>query len=1048
MAVCWAADGMGGTILKAAQKEFYISALLAVLPYSILRAAVCEDDGVGENRMKRFVCLALLLTMLAASVCALAAGSTVTALEGAAGGLYENVAFSDGFYGYCIDASKHGAAQSDVFDVADTSAATSNKDGTDISQKLKVLFYHCFEDIFAKQSDGTYQIKDSLLENQILGIIYNYSDGYYYWHALKNKAEAYTGPAIPDEGATKTLANGDTVRFTFKVFLPRNGEDTHQTFFAYKVEIVPEDVAETYIVKFNPNGGSGAMDDQEFTQDEAQKLTANAFSRTGHTFEGWNTRADGMGTAYADEQSVTVSGDMELYAQWKPETYEITYALDGGEITGSYPENYTYGEGATLPENVERDGYTFLGWYDEDGNKVERIDGDETGDKTYTARWEEKRYDVIIVPSANGDITAEPDNGAQNDRITVTVTPDDGYELDELYVGGEKVDVNEDGTYTFQMPDEDVEIRATFKKIIYTVTVTDDGHGHGTATPSSGESGTEVTLTATPNEGYQFKEWQVISGGVTIEGNKLTIEDEDVVVKAIFEEIPKPVYTVTVTDDGHGTGTAIPGSGESGTEVTLTATPNEGYQFKEWQVISGDVTIEGNKLTIEDEDVVVKAIFEEIPKPVYTVTVTDDGHGHGTATPNGGESGTEVTLTATPNEGYQFKEWQVISGGVTNEGNKLTIEDEDVVVKAIFEEIPKPVYTVTVTDDGHGTGTAIPGSGESGTEVTLTATPNEGYQFKEWQVISGDVTIDGNKLTIEDEDVVVKAVFEEIPKPVYTVTVTDDGHGHGIATPSSGESGTEVTLTATPNEGYQFKEWQVISGNVTIEGNKLTIEDEDVVVKAIFEEIPPTVYTVHFDANGGSGTMEDQPFEAGVEQTLNHNTFFREGYTFAGWNTEADGSGTAVEDGASIQITGNGTLYAQWTVNPPVNPLRIVQQPVNQTVFPGQTATFSVVAQGDGLTYQWYVDYNDGHGLQELEGADDPVYVTSVVQPGNDGYVYVCIVTDVYGNTVSSEAAVLHVAAMPALPTTGDSSSAALYLAMGMLSILGLALLRRKADHR
>ena len=150
MAVCWAADGMGGTILKAAQKEFYISALLAVLPYSILRAAVCEDDGVGENRMKRFVCLALLLTMLAASVCALAAGSTVTALEGAAGGLYENVAFSDGFYGYCIDASKHGAAQSDVFDVADTSAATSNKDGTDISQKLKVLFYHCFEDIFAK----------------------------------------------------------------------------------------------------------------------------------------------------------------------------------------------------------------------------------------------------------------------------------------------------------------------------------------------------------------------------------------------------------------------------------------------------------------------------------------------------------------------------------------------------------------------------------------------------------------------------------------------------------------------------------------------------------------------------------------------------------------------------------------------------------------------------------------------------------------------------------------------------------------------------------
>ncbi|MBQ7656576.1 MAG: hypothetical protein IJS41_08725 [Clostridia bacterium] len=54
-------------------------------------------------------------------------------------------------------------------------------------------------------------------------------------------------------------------------------------------------------------------------------------------------------------------------------------------------------------------------------------------------------------------------------------------------------------------------------------------------------TGTEVTLTNTPAEGYQFKEWQVISDGVTIKDNKFTIGTANVEVKAIFEETAEPV---------------------------------------------------------------------------------------------------------------------------------------------------------------------------------------------------------------------------------------------------------------------------------------------------------------------------------------------------------------------------------------------------------------------------------------------------------------------------------------------------------------------------
>ena len=70
-------------------------------------------------------------------------------------------------------------------------------------------------------------------------------------------------------------------------------------------------------------------------------------------------------------------------------------------------------------------------------------------------------------------------------------------------------------------------------------------------------------------------------------------------------------YAVTVTTDGNGTASADPSTAVAGTEITLSAAPNAGYHFKEWQVVSGDVTIENDKFTMPDGNVEVKAIFEK-----------------------------------------------------------------------------------------------------------------------------------------------------------------------------------------------------------------------------------------------------------------------------------------------------------------------------------------------------------------------------------------------------------------------------------------------------
>lgn len=85
----------------------------------------------------------------------------------------------------------------------------------------------------------------------------------------------------------------------------------------------------TYTLKYDANGGSGTMSNQKCTYDVSQALMANTFKRDGYTFKGWNTKADGTGTAYSDKQSIKNITDKDgtvvtLYAQWQINTYDLT----------------------------------------------------------------------------------------------------------------------------------------------------------------------------------------------------------------------------------------------------------------------------------------------------------------------------------------------------------------------------------------------------------------------------------------------------------------------------------------------------------------------------------------------------------------------------------------------------------------------------------------------------------------------------------------------------------------------------------------------------
>lgn len=101
----------------------------------------------------------------------------------------------------------------------------------------------------------------------------------------------------------------------------------------------------SYTVKFYANDGTQTSTDEDFKYDEQKPLTANGFTRTGYTFTGWNTQADGKGTSYVNNASVqklsAIDGDtFSLYAQWKINQYTVTFDTAGGSAVPQRTVDY------------------------------------------------------------------------------------------------------------------------------------------------------------------------------------------------------------------------------------------------------------------------------------------------------------------------------------------------------------------------------------------------------------------------------------------------------------------------------------------------------------------------------------------------------------------------------------------------------------------------------------------------------------------------------------------------------------------------------------
>ena len=394
--------------------------------------------------------------------------------------------------------------------------------------------------------------------------------------------------------------------------------------------------------------------------------------------------------------------------------------------------------------------------------------------------WLNGAEDVTIWSTYPAIVTNGTGGGDYKAGAIVTITADAppvGKEFDKWTSSDDVAfdDANSAET-TFVMPAGPVTVSATYKLTLYTVTV-----NNGTSDKLTAALGATVQITAdAPPDGQKFENWtssDVTFGDANSPSTTFTMIAGNVTVKANYVSLQAGEYSITVQNDGHGTANADVTSSEAGEVITLTAVPSEGYEFDEWQIVSGSVTFADKNnanttFVMPAGPVTVSATCKLV---FYTVTVNN-----GTSDTPTAALGATVQITAdAPPDGQKFENWtssDVTFGDANSTSTTFTMIAGNVTVKANYVSLPDGEYLITVQNDGNGTASADVTSSEAGEVITLTAVPSDGYKFKEWQIVSGSVTFaDKNNanttFTMTDGNVTVKAVFE--------TTASSGGDGGG-----------------------------------------------------------------------------------------------------------------------------------------------------------------------------------------------------------------------------------------------------------------------------
>jgi hypothetical protein len=583
-------------------------------------------------------------------------------------------------------------------------------------------------------------------------------------------------------------------------------------------------------------------------------------------------------------------------------------------------------------------------------------------------------HNVVNIPAfEGGSVSANVTSAKTGAAVTLTVSPAAGYAVKAgtltVTAAGGAVAVSGSGTtYTFTMPGSAVTVGVEFEVLpegFYTITVNPVTGGTVSANKANAKAGDTVVLAVTASTGYVLKAGtvKVNDGAVTVSGSGAAYSFEmpagHVTVSAEFEvQKAAPVeYTVSVTAPEHGKISASPAKAAAGTTITLTVTPEEGYQLQAGSLKANDtaVTVSGTSYTfvMPAAAVTVTGAFEALPPGEYTVLIDKEGEGTIEADVSKATAGATVTLTVTPETGWRLQAdtLKVNNGAVTVSGTgpyTFTMPAGTAKVSGVFEEI---VYLVLIGDLTNGTITADPESGTAGTTITLTVTPDEGYELKGILTVTDESggaveMITTTTFVLPLGGVTVSGEFVEL---VYDVKITKPANGTITADKTSAPEKTTITLTVKPGNGYKLAAGSLKvakdgGGTITVSGSGTTytfaLPAEDVTVSAQFEADYTAAVEFGYTADDTSELVINQDDDNALALTVTEKSTVY-------FTASMKGAQTITKGGADA---GKVTIHTGGTVDgtTATGALAVVEVKTADLVFDGGERNFTLTVTEPG----------------------------------------------------------------------------------------------------
>lgn len=714
-----------------------------------------------------------------------------------------------------------------------------------------------------------------------------------------------------------------------------------------------------YNVIYNDNGSSSGSVPTDASSPYFSGATVTVKANTGtlvksgFVFSGWNTAADGSGTAYAATGSATFSmpsANVILYAQWTP-TYTVTYNGNGNTsgtapVDGSSP--YTSGSTVTVlgQGTLVNSGFNFTGWNTAANGSGTPYAAGSTftigANTTLYAQWTAASGHTVIfyANGGSGSMASQNSNVAAN--LTSNTFTRTGYSFTKwnTAVNGSGTDYANGANYDFSA---DMTLYAQWTINSYTLSY--DGNGYDGGTVNSGGSynyNSSITLPSPTmtKANYTFAGWNTQADGNGTNYLAGATYNMPAANTTLYAKWTINSYTITFNGNGQTSGTPSVASvsGNYNTNVTLATIGTlvkTGYTFVGWNTAndgSGTDYAAGSTYSAITSSF---TLYAKWTINSYTVTFDGNGSSSGSANPTSvsGNYNSTVTLAAQGTlvkTGYTFAGWNtLINGSGTNyaAGASYTVGASNVTLYAKWTP-----NNNTITFDGNG---ATGGSTANQTIATgATANLNTngytrtGYTFAGWATTSGGTVAytDGASYNMGTSSVTLYAVWTALPvsKTYKLISSTSDlevGKKYLIVNSGAAGSGVAVGLQNTNN--------RALSSAITITGTG-------------------PIQTITTPASSSSGT---QPFEFTLGGSTGAWTLYdgvNGGYLYAVAGNNYLKNQASPIDNWAITFSGNAAVMQDVSVTSETRTIR----------YNSGSSIFSCYTTGQAAVYLYKEDCN------------------------------------------------------------------------------------------